>query len=119
MGNVHDKAPVRKKEEKQILEEIHRKFQGPKTGPHGDHNFIDKEGGGWQCTTCSKFSTTYLGWKRLVRTQCKAKEKTNREKWKSSYHRRKWLQRAARKVRKGDLTANHTPIRVVEQGMPK
>eukprot|EP00972_Heterocapsa_arctica_P035466 5219581-Heterocapsa_arctica.AAC.1 len=50
MENVHDKAPVRKKEEKKALEEIQRKFQGPKTGPHGEHNSIDKEGGGWQCT---------------------------------------------------------------------
>eukprot|EP00972_Heterocapsa_arctica_P098315 14508534-Heterocapsa_arctica.AAC.1 len=83
MENVHDKAPVRKKEEKQVLEDIQRIFQGPKTGPHREHNFIDKEGGGWQCTECSKFSTTYLGWKRLVRSPCKTKKKTNREKWKS------------------------------------
>eukprot|EP00972_Heterocapsa_arctica_P074985 11067302-Heterocapsa_arctica.AAC.1 len=68
MENVHDKALVRKKEEKLVLEEIPRKVQGPKTGPHGEHNFIDKKGAGWQCTGRSKFSTTYLGWKRLVRT---------------------------------------------------
>eukprot|EP00972_Heterocapsa_arctica_P052160 7672053-Heterocapsa_arctica.AAC.1 len=50
IGNVHDKAPVRKKEEKQQQEEVQRKFQGPKTGPHGEHNFVDKEGGGWKCS---------------------------------------------------------------------
>eukprot|EP00972_Heterocapsa_arctica_P099864 14731162-Heterocapsa_arctica.AAC.1 len=65
MENVHDKAPVRKKEEKQAQEDSQWKSQGPKTGPHGEHHFVDKEGGGWQCTTCGKFSTTYLGWKRL------------------------------------------------------
>eukprot|EP00972_Heterocapsa_arctica_P061972 9136579-Heterocapsa_arctica.AAC.1 len=65
MENVHDKAPVRKKEEKQAQVEAQRKFQGPKTGPHGEHQIVDKEGGGCQCSKCSKFSTTYLGWKRL------------------------------------------------------
>eukprot|EP00972_Heterocapsa_arctica_P053775 7920808-Heterocapsa_arctica.AAC.1 len=82
MGEVHDKAPVRKKEEKQVQEEAQRKFQGPKTGPHGEHIFVDKEGGGWQCTKCCKFSTTRLGWKRLVRRPCLAKKKTSRVKWK-------------------------------------
>eukprot|EP00972_Heterocapsa_arctica_P062384 9196381-Heterocapsa_arctica.AAC.1 len=65
MENVHDKAPVRKKEEKQKQEEVQRKYQGPKTGPHGEHNFVDKKAGGWRCTRCEKYSTTYLGWKRL------------------------------------------------------
>eukprot|EP00972_Heterocapsa_arctica_P013010 1911321-Heterocapsa_arctica.AAC.1 len=65
MEHVHDKAPARKKEDKQAQKEAQRKFQGPKTGPHGEHQFVDKEGGGWQCTTCGKFSTTHLGWKRL------------------------------------------------------
>eukprot|EP00972_Heterocapsa_arctica_P058173 8582825-Heterocapsa_arctica.AAC.1 len=119
MENVHDKAPVRKKEEKQAQEEILRKSQGPKTGPHVEHHFVDKEGGGWRCTTCGKFSTTYLGWKRLVRSPCKAKKKTNWEKWKKSFHRRKWIQRAERKLSKGDLSANHTPRSVVERGMHK
>eukprot|EP00972_Heterocapsa_arctica_P097298 14354779-Heterocapsa_arctica.AAC.1 len=75
---VHDKVPPRKKEDKVSQEEAQRKFQGPKTGPHGEHNFISKEGGGWLCTKCAKFSTTHLGWKRLVRRPCQAKKKTNR-----------------------------------------
>eukprot|EP00972_Heterocapsa_arctica_P095762 14123657-Heterocapsa_arctica.AAC.1 len=45
MSHVHDKAPVRKKEDKQAQQEVQRKYQGPKTGPHGEHDFIDKEGG--------------------------------------------------------------------------
>eukprot|EP00972_Heterocapsa_arctica_P024489 3612776-Heterocapsa_arctica.AAC.1 len=83
MEHVHDKAPARKKEEKQVHNETQRKLQGLKTGPHGEHTFVDKEGGGWQCTTCGKCSTTYLGWKRLVRTPCRSKKKTNRAKWKT------------------------------------
>eukprot|EP00972_Heterocapsa_arctica_P054351 8008782-Heterocapsa_arctica.AAC.1 len=35
MGNVHDKAPVRKNEEKQAQEEVQRKFQGPRRGRTG------------------------------------------------------------------------------------
>eukprot|EP00972_Heterocapsa_arctica_P039639 5842211-Heterocapsa_arctica.AAC.1 len=65
MKNVQEKTPVRKKEEKQRQEEVQRKYHGPKTGPHGEHSFVDKEGGEWKCTRCAKFSTTYLGWKRL------------------------------------------------------
>eukprot|EP00972_Heterocapsa_arctica_P098477 14531741-Heterocapsa_arctica.AAC.1 len=45
MEHVHEKAPARKKEEKQDQEEAQTKFQGPKTGPHGEHIFVDKEGG--------------------------------------------------------------------------
>eukprot|EP00972_Heterocapsa_arctica_P036654 5397104-Heterocapsa_arctica.AAC.1 len=45
MSHVHDKAPVRKKEDKQALKEVQLKYQGPKTGPHGEHDFTDKEGG--------------------------------------------------------------------------
>eukprot|EP00972_Heterocapsa_arctica_P041043 6049843-Heterocapsa_arctica.AAC.1 len=65
MERVHDKAPPRKKEEKSTQAEAQRKFQGPKTGPHGEHDFAPKEGGGWVCTKCAKFSTTHLGWKRI------------------------------------------------------
>eukprot|EP00972_Heterocapsa_arctica_P050280 7394088-Heterocapsa_arctica.AAC.1 len=75
MKKVHDKAPVRKKEDKRRLQEEQRKYHGPKTGPHGEHNVVDKEGGGWICNRCEKFSTTYLGWKRLVRTPRKTKTK--------------------------------------------
>eukprot|EP00972_Heterocapsa_arctica_P047912 7067512-Heterocapsa_arctica.AAC.1 len=45
MSHVHDKAPVRKKEEKQAQTVVQRKFQGPKTGTHGEHELSDKEGG--------------------------------------------------------------------------
>eukprot|EP00972_Heterocapsa_arctica_P075277 11105723-Heterocapsa_arctica.AAC.1 len=83
MEHVHDKAPARKKEEKQDQEDAQRKLQGPKTGPHGEHIFVDKEGGGWQYTNCGKFSPTHLGWKRLVRMPCRIKKKTNRAKWKT------------------------------------
>eukprot|EP00972_Heterocapsa_arctica_P064967 9591147-Heterocapsa_arctica.AAC.1 len=65
MENVQEKTLARKREEKQRQEEVQRKYHGPETGPHGEHNFVDKEGGGWNCTRCVKFSTTYLGWKRL------------------------------------------------------
>ncbi len=54
-----------------------------------------------------------------MRTQCKAKKNTNREKWKASFHRRKWLQRVARKEAKGDLTANHTAVQVIEARITK
>ncbi len=53
MGNVHDKAPTRKKEDRHKQEEAHRKFQGTKTAPYGEHNFTDKEGGVWECTRCN------------------------------------------------------------------
>eukprot|EP00972_Heterocapsa_arctica_P096434 14226629-Heterocapsa_arctica.AAC.1 len=45
MKNVQEKTPVRKKEERQRQEEVQRKYHEPKTGPHGEHNFVDKEGG--------------------------------------------------------------------------
>eukprot|EP00972_Heterocapsa_arctica_P014890 2192732-Heterocapsa_arctica.AAC.3 len=45
MERVHDKAPPRKKEDKATQDEAQRKFQGPKTGPHGEHDFVTKEGG--------------------------------------------------------------------------
>ena len=54
-----------------------------------------------------------------MRSQCKAKKNTNREKWKASFHQRKWLQRAARKEANGDLTANHTTIQVIEARIAK
>ncbi len=119
MGNVHDKAPVRKKDEKQQQEEVQRKFQGPKTGLHGEHDFIDKESGGWECSKCKKLSTTYLGWKRLVRSPCRIKGKANRAKWNTFFHRRKWIQRAANTISRGDLTDNRKPSRLLERGRYK
>eukprot|EP00972_Heterocapsa_arctica_P068439 10112265-Heterocapsa_arctica.AAC.1 len=98
MENVDDKAPVRKKEEKQAHKEAQRKFLGPKTGTHGEHHLIDKAGGGWQRTARSKYSTSYQGSKRLIRTPCRANKKTSRAKWKTSFHRRKAIQKAERKI---------------------
>eukprot|EP00972_Heterocapsa_arctica_P010740 1574748-Heterocapsa_arctica.AAC.1 len=70
MEHVHDKAPPRKKEDKPTQEADRKKFQGPKTGPHGEHVFAAKEGGGWHCIQCKKFTTTEQGWKTLVRRPC-------------------------------------------------
>eukprot|EP00972_Heterocapsa_arctica_P078912 11637019-Heterocapsa_arctica.AAC.1 len=39
MKNVQEKTPVRKKEDKLRQAEVQRKYHGPKTGPHGEHNF--------------------------------------------------------------------------------
>eukprot|EP00972_Heterocapsa_arctica_P034987 5149995-Heterocapsa_arctica.AAC.1 len=39
MKHVHEKTSVRKKEDKQKQQEVQTKFHGPKTGPHGEHNF--------------------------------------------------------------------------------
>ena len=98
MEHVHDKAPPRKKEDKATQAVERKKFQGPKTGPHGEHDFEAKEEGGWQCTKCKKFTTSHEGWKRLVRRPCQAKKKTCRARWQRVFHRRKWLQRAANKI---------------------
>eukprot|EP00972_Heterocapsa_arctica_P008111 1185834-Heterocapsa_arctica.AAC.1 len=43
MKNVQEKTPVRKKEEKQRQAEVQRKYHGPKTGPHGEHNFVERK----------------------------------------------------------------------------
>eukprot|EP00972_Heterocapsa_arctica_P002400 347800-Heterocapsa_arctica.AAC.1 len=77
-----------------------KKFHGPKTGAHGEHNFVHRDEGGWNCSRCSKFSTTHLGWRRLVRGHCIVKAKTSRVKW-NSFHRRKWLNRIAKKEAAG------------------
>eukprot|EP00972_Heterocapsa_arctica_P090870 13407508-Heterocapsa_arctica.AAC.1 len=58
-----------------------------------------------------------MGWKRLVRTKRLAKRKTDRTKWRANFHRRKRLQRAARKTASGDTTANHRPEQFVDQGI--
>ncbi len=54
-----------------------------------------------------------------MRRPCQAKKKTNRVSWKRSYHRRKWAKRAANKIRNGDLSANHVPLSVIEDGQAK
>eukprot|EP00972_Heterocapsa_arctica_P042184 6218305-Heterocapsa_arctica.AAC.1 len=47
-------------------------------------------------------------------------EKTDHTRWKASFHRRKWLQRAAaRKEAAGVHTANHKPEQFADQGRPK
>eukprot|EP00972_Heterocapsa_arctica_P087208 12859055-Heterocapsa_arctica.AAC.1 len=48
MKNVHEKTPARKKEDKQKRQEVEKKFHGPKTGPHGEHNCVEREEGGWK-----------------------------------------------------------------------
>eukprot|EP00972_Heterocapsa_arctica_P006088 895772-Heterocapsa_arctica.AAC.1 len=60
-----------------------------------------------------------MGWKRLVRAKCLARKKTDRTNWRASFHRRKWLQRAARKAAAGVLTANHRPEQFEDQGITK
>eukprot|EP00972_Heterocapsa_arctica_P071567 10573404-Heterocapsa_arctica.AAC.1 len=60
-----------------------------------------------------------MGWKRLVRTKCQAKKKTDRAKWRANFHRRKWLQRDARKLAAGDLAANHKPEQFEDHGITK
>eukprot|EP00972_Heterocapsa_arctica_P099743 14715895-Heterocapsa_arctica.AAC.1 len=65
------------------------------------------------------FTTTHMGWKRLVRTKCQAKKKTDRTRWRANFHRSKWLQRAARKTAAGGLTANHRPEQFEDQGITK
>ena len=54
-----------------------------------------------------------------VRSPCRIKRKTNRAKWKAAFHKRKWIQRAARKIAKGDHSDNHTPKIMLEQGKQK
>eukprot|EP00972_Heterocapsa_arctica_P109795 16165244-Heterocapsa_arctica.AAC.1 len=101
MKSVHEKAPVREKEDRQERPWAEKKFHGPKTGVHGEHCFADRNEGGWKCTNCARFTTSHMGWKRLVRAKCTVRRKTDRAKWKANFHRRKWLQRAARKEAAG------------------
>eukprot|EP00972_Heterocapsa_arctica_P084819 12494094-Heterocapsa_arctica.AAC.1 len=68
MKEVQDKAPVNQKEYKQDgTEEGRKKFYGPKIGTRRAHECAHRAEGGWQCKTCSKYSTTHMGWRRLVR----------------------------------------------------
>eukprot|EP00972_Heterocapsa_arctica_P058530 8634673-Heterocapsa_arctica.AAC.1 len=47
MKGAHDKAPVRKKEDRKAgTDGKQRWFQGPKVGAHGAHFFEDREEGG-------------------------------------------------------------------------
>eukprot|EP00972_Heterocapsa_arctica_P114398 16442242-Heterocapsa_arctica.AAC.1 len=48
MKNIQDKAPVRKKKDRQERQEAEKKFHGPKTGVHGEHCFTEREEGGWK-----------------------------------------------------------------------
>eukprot|EP00972_Heterocapsa_arctica_P083426 12293460-Heterocapsa_arctica.AAC.1 len=66
MKGVHDKAPVRKKDDDhRRAEERQRCFHGPKTGQQGSHDFEVRMEGGWKCRVCSKYTTTHMGWRRL------------------------------------------------------
>eukprot|EP00972_Heterocapsa_arctica_P036274 5338527-Heterocapsa_arctica.AAC.1 len=65
------------------------------------------------------FTSSHMGCKRLVRGKRRVRAKVDRTKWKDVFHRRMWLQRAARKVAAGVHTANHKPERVVDQGKEK
>eukprot|EP00972_Heterocapsa_arctica_P025317 3730096-Heterocapsa_arctica.AAC.1 len=84
MKSIQEKAPVIKKENRQDLREAEKKFHGPKTGVHGEHCVTERGEGGWKCTRCERFTTTHMGWKRLVRTKCLATRKTNRTKWRAN-----------------------------------
>eukprot|EP00972_Heterocapsa_arctica_P113366 16436746-Heterocapsa_arctica.AAC.1 len=84
MKEVHDKAPARKEEDKQDgAEEGRKRFHGPKIGVHGAHDFVHRAEGRWKCKTCSKYTTTHLGWRRLVRAPCRVRAKASRAKWKA------------------------------------
>eukprot|EP00972_Heterocapsa_arctica_P046224 6819141-Heterocapsa_arctica.AAC.1 len=72
-------------------------FHGPKTGVRGARNFEHRDEGGWECSRCSKFTTTRLAWRRPVRGHCVVRAKASRVNWKKSSHRRKWLSRVAKK----------------------
>eukprot|EP00972_Heterocapsa_arctica_P084099 12390122-Heterocapsa_arctica.AAC.1 len=91
MKGVRDKAPARKKEDKQEnAENCQKCFHGPKTGVHGAHTLVAREDGGWKCETCNKYTTMHMGWRRLVRSPCTTRAKASRAKWKTSFHRRSW-----------------------------
>eukprot|EP00972_Heterocapsa_arctica_P095257 14047966-Heterocapsa_arctica.AAC.1 len=78
MNSGHDKAPVRKKEDRKEGTEGGNKFHGPKTGVRGAHNLAHRDAGGWKCTRCSKYTATRLGWRRLVRGRCIMRAKASR-----------------------------------------
>eukprot|EP00972_Heterocapsa_arctica_P103350 15228755-Heterocapsa_arctica.AAC.1 len=99
MKEVHDKAPVRKKKDRQDgTEEGNNMFHGPKIEAHGAHDVAHRDAGGWQCKTCSKYTTTHLGWRRLVRAPCTIRAKASRANWKRSFHRKSWARMGARKL---------------------
>eukprot|EP00972_Heterocapsa_arctica_P092932 13707248-Heterocapsa_arctica.AAC.1 len=60
-----------------------------------------------------------MEWKWLVRGRCIVRAKASRAKCKVSFHRRKWLQRAAMKQAARVHTANHKPERITDQGRAK
>eukprot|EP00972_Heterocapsa_arctica_P056922 8401055-Heterocapsa_arctica.AAC.1 len=50
MTGVHDKAPAKKKEERNPGKGGRQAwFHGPKVGTHGAHFFEDREEVGWKC----------------------------------------------------------------------
>eukprot|EP00972_Heterocapsa_arctica_P075357 11116856-Heterocapsa_arctica.AAC.1 len=74
MKSIQEKAPVINKEERQEGADPEQKYHGPKTGVHGEHCFAVRPEGGWKCLRFERFTTTHMGWKRLVRTKCQAKQ---------------------------------------------
>eukprot|EP00972_Heterocapsa_arctica_P011980 1756173-Heterocapsa_arctica.AAC.1 len=79
MKGVHDKAPVREKEDRHKTNEGRQRWlHGPKTGIHGPHNLVDREAGGLTSGRCHNYTTTHIGWRRLVRSPCLVKAKASR-----------------------------------------
>eukprot|EP00972_Heterocapsa_arctica_P057117 8428347-Heterocapsa_arctica.AAC.1 len=112
MKGVHDRAPPRKKEVKDPLTGSRKVFlQVPKVGPHGAHLFKMRQGWGWERRACKRHTTTYQGWRRIVRTPCGTRAPASRAKWKISHDRRIWPRIRARKNAAGDISANHEPVR--------
>eukprot|EP00972_Heterocapsa_arctica_P098743 14571683-Heterocapsa_arctica.AAC.1 len=65
MKSIQEKAPVRKKEDRQEGVDPQEKYHGPKTGVHGEHCLTERQEGGWKCLRCERFTTTHMGWRRL------------------------------------------------------
>eukprot|EP00972_Heterocapsa_arctica_P008743 1283364-Heterocapsa_arctica.AAC.1 len=112
MKGVHDKAPARKKEEKDPHTGSRKvKLHEPKVGSHGAHFFRERQEGGWECRGCKRHSTTHQGWRRMVRTPCGARPPASRVRRRISHDRRLWPRIRARKQAVGDHSANHEPVR--------
>eukprot|EP00972_Heterocapsa_arctica_P039725 5854315-Heterocapsa_arctica.AAC.1 len=52
MKSIQEKAPARKKEERQEGADPEQKYHGPKTRVHGEHCFGERPEGGWKCLRC-------------------------------------------------------------------
>eukprot|EP00972_Heterocapsa_arctica_P045531 6722123-Heterocapsa_arctica.AAC.1 len=65
MKSIQEKAPARKKADRQERQEAEKNSHGPETGVHGERCFAERGEGGWKCIRCERFTTTHMGWKRL------------------------------------------------------